>query len=212
MSGVTAAGCWGGSLEQPGRQLREGARQAGEVQGFDETLRGADLACRSCPEETAQLLMHRCAAVLRHGLEAPERVELGLSLEHTLDGLGAERPDQLVLEIVYAREEAEGAEGVVGGDRNARTGERSPDVQLVGDVVHAAEVRAWVRAHEVREHPWEVGYAGRRPDLDSMRARIATDAAGQRANRRRVALALDEHQGADRCRGCHAYVSGERYA
>ncbi len=96
--------------------------------------------------------MHRCVAVLRHGLEASERVELGLTLEHTLYGFGSQRPNQLVLEIGYAREEAEGFEGLV-GDRNRHFGECAADVPLIGDVVHAAEVCTWVCAHEVRKHP-----------------------------------------------------------
>src|SRR6266702_1639847 len=97
--------------------------------------------------------MHRCTAVLRHGLEVSKRVELGLSLEHTLYGLGSQRPDQLVLEIGYARDAGEGFKGLVGGDRNGRVGECAADVPLVGDVVHAAEVCSWVCAHEVRKHP-----------------------------------------------------------
>ncbi len=54
-----------------------------EVQDFDETLRGADFPSRSRAEGSARLLVHRCTAVLRHGLEASERDEFGLSLEHT---------------------------------------------------------------------------------------------------------------------------------
>jgi hypothetical protein len=151
--GVTAARYLGGRLKQPGRQLHEWVRHSGKVQGLDETLCGADFSCRSCPEESAQLVMHRCTAVLRHGLEASKRVELGLSLEHTLYGLGSQCPDQLVLEIGYAREEAEGFKGLVGGDRNGHVGECAADVPLVGDVVHATEVCTWVCAHEVRKHP-----------------------------------------------------------
>ena len=89
--------------------------------------------------------------MLRHRLEASERVELGLSLEHTLYGLGSQRPDQLVLEIGYAGEEAEGFKGLVGGDRDGRIGECAADVPLVGDVVHAAELGTRVCAHELRK-------------------------------------------------------------
>ena len=96
--------------------------------------------------------MHRLMAVLRHGLEAPERVELGLRLEHSLYGFGSQSPDQLVLEIRDAREEAEGLEGLVSGDPDVRAGERAADVPLVGDVVHTAEVCPGVCAQEVRKH------------------------------------------------------------
>jgi len=153
MLGLAAARGLGGRLTQPGRQLPQWVRQSGKVQSFDETPCGADLSCRSCPEESAQLVMHRCTAVLRHRLEASERVELGLGLEYTLYGLGSQRPDQLVLEIDYAREEAEGLEGLVRGDRDGSLGECAADVPLLGGVVHAEEVCAGVCAHEVREHP-----------------------------------------------------------
>ena len=49
---------------------------------------------------------------------ASKGVEPGLSLGHAVYGLGSHRPDQLVLEIGYAREEAEEIGGLVGGDRN----------------------------------------------------------------------------------------------
>ena len=150
--GVTAARYLGGRLEQPGRQLHQRARQSGEVKGFDETLCGADLPCRSRPEESAQLVMHRRTAVLRHSLEAPERDELGLSLKHTLHGLDSQRSDQFVLKIGDARKETERFKGLVGGDRNDRVSECASDVPLVRDVVHAAELRTWVCAHKLRKH------------------------------------------------------------
>jgi len=140
-------------LQQLGGESREGERQSVLVECFDEMLRRADLSCRSCPEESAQLMMHRRTTVMRHGLESPERVEFGLGLEHALDALGSQRPDQLVFEIGDAGEEAQGFERLVGGDRDARVREGAADVPLVGDVVHAAEVCAWMRAHEVRKRP-----------------------------------------------------------
>ncbi len=133
---------------KPGRQLHERARQSGKIQGFDQTLRRTDLSRRSSPEESAHLVIHRRAAVLRHPLEASERVELGLSVEHTFYGLGSQRPDQFALEIGYAREKAEGFERPApapapgGGDRNVRPlheGECAADVPLIGDVIDAAK-------------------------------------------------------------------------
>ena len=44
--------------------------------------------------------------MLRHGLKSAERGELPLFLQHALNGLGAQCPDQLVLEIGNAGEEA----------------------------------------------------------------------------------------------------------
>ena len=96
--------------------------------------------------------MHRCMAVLRHGLEASERMELGLSLEHTFYGLDSQRPDQLVLEINYAREEAEGLKGIVGAARNGRVGECAADVPLTGGVVQTADVCIWVGAYGIPKH------------------------------------------------------------
>ena len=138
---------------QPGRELRKRMWQSGEVKGFDETLCGADLPCRSRPDESAQLLMYRRKTVLRHGLEASKRDEFGLSLEHTLYGLRSQRPDELVLEIGDAGEEADRFQGLVGGDRNGNICERAADMPLVGDVIHTAELCTWMCAHELRKHP-----------------------------------------------------------
>ena len=44
--------------------------------------------------------------MLGHGLEATERRELTLRLEHTFDDLDAKCSDQLILEIGDAREKA----------------------------------------------------------------------------------------------------------
>ena len=193
-------------LEQTGGQLCERARQAGRVDGFDETLSGSDLPCRARPEESTQLVMHRCATVLRHGLEASERDELALGLEHTLDGVDAQRPDQLVLEVGDACEETERIKGLMGSDRDGRLGERAADVPLVSDVVQAAEPCTLVSAHELRKQPREVRYTISRQDLDVMQVEIATEEAGKGADSSGIAVPLDEDQGSDRCRGSHASV------
>lgn len=195
-----------GRLTQLGRQLHEWVRQSGKVQGFHETLCGSDFSCRSCPEESAQLVVHRCKAVLRHGLEASEGLELGLGLEHTLYGLGSQSPDQLVLEIGYAREEAEGFKGRMGGHRNDRVSQCAADVLLVRDVIHAAEVRGWVCPNEVRKHAGVIRHASSRADLDVIQAQVATDAVGKRTDCGCVAVALNEHEGTNRWRGCHKPV------
>ena len=115
--------------------------------------RGADLPCRPRPEESVQLLVHWRAAVLRHCLEASERGELALSVDHTLYGVSSQRPDQLFLEICDTREETERFKGLVGPDRDGRVSERAADVPLVGDVIHAAEPCIWVRSHKLRKQP-----------------------------------------------------------
>ena len=172
--------------------MRERARQSSQVDGFDETLRGSDLPCRARPEKSAQLLMHRCAAVLRHGLEASERDELALSLEHTLYGVDAQRPDQLVLKVGDACEETERIKGLVGIDRDGRLGERAADVPLVSEIVHSAEPCTLMCAHELGKQPWEVRYAIGRPDLDVMQVEIATEEVRKGTNSSSIAVSLDE--------------------
>lgn len=148
-----------------------------------------------------QLLRYRCMAVLRHRLEAAERDKLGLRVQHTLNRLGSQCADQLVLKISYTREEAERFKGLVGRDRNGRVGKRAADMPLVSDVVHAAELGIGLCAHKVSQHPREVGDAIGRPDVDVVQAQIATDEGGHRPNSGGIAIALDKHQSWDRGRG-----------
>ena len=67
-----------------------------------------------------QLLGHRAVALRRLTLEAAERGEIALALQHGLDAVGTERPDQLVLEVVDAREEADGLQAVRDRGRRRR--------------------------------------------------------------------------------------------
>jgi len=136
--------------------------------------------------------MHRRAAVLRHGLEASERDELALSLEHTLYGVDAQRPDQLVLKVGDACEETERIKGLVGIDRDGRLGERAADVPLVSEIVHSAERCTLMCAHELGKQPGEVRYAISRPDLDVMQVEIATEEVRKGTNSSSIAVSLDE--------------------
>ena len=55
-------------------KLHKWAWQVSEIESFDKTLRRTDLASGSRSKEPMQLLMCRRMAMLRHGLEAAERV------------------------------------------------------------------------------------------------------------------------------------------
>lgn len=71
-------------------------------------------------------------------------MKLAVGLEHTFSGLCSQRPDELVLEIDHAREEAEGLKGLVGGDRNGRVSEFA-DLDVMQAKIATDEVRK--RAH-----------------------------------------------------------------
>jgi hypothetical protein len=78
--------------------------------------------------------------MLRLRLEAAERCELVLARDDALHRIGAERADQLVLEVALAREEARGLGALARrGRADARASQRAQRERLLARVVQAGE-------------------------------------------------------------------------
>lgn len=90
--------------------------------------------------------------MLRHGLEATERRELGLCVEHIFDGFRAECSNQLILEIGDAGEEASRLERLLGCNGASGSRKRATHMGFVGSVVHAAEAPIGMREREVPKY------------------------------------------------------------
>jgi len=187
-----------------GCEFQQWAWQVGEIEGFDETLRRADFAIGSRAQESMQLPMWRRIAVLRHRLEASKRVQLGLFLDDSLHCLYPEGANQFVFEVVDAREKSGFLDRATARDEDFCFRERSADMPFVGGVVHAADVGTRVSAQVRGEHVREVRDAAGRKNVDAARAKVATDAGGQRPHCVGIAFALDEHQPASGLQRGHA--------
>ena len=138
-----------------------------------------------------QLLGHRAVALRRLTLETAERGEIALALQHGLDAVGTERPDQLVLEVVDAREEADGLQAVaIEAGAGAGPLQHPSDDRSLGDVVEPGQADA--PGEDRRgERP-----DGRRPagrdDGDTLGGEVAAPAVGEDLERHAVAQPLDE--------------------
>lgn len=138
----------------------------------------------------------RPVPLCRHPGEQVERAGLAGCLDDRLDGLEPERPDQLVLEVVGAPEEAESLRVVVLQGRQAGRREPTPELVLVGGVVQAGELYAEpARAVAGRERPG-VGDAAHRDDLDAVAGEVQSPARRHGLQCHPVAVALDEYDGA----------------
>ena len=90
-----------GRLVHAGQREVERSRHAVELERVDEQGAVAHLAPGASAEEATQLGMQVAAALRGLILEAAERRELALGLEHTLHRRRAQGADQLILQVAY---------------------------------------------------------------------------------------------------------------
>jgi hypothetical protein len=166
------------------------SRNAVEVERLDHQRRVSDLP-GTASEEAPKLSLDRSVVPLRLLLEGSERRELSARLEHRLDAGGAERPDQLALEIGLADEEAERLEVL------ARAGRPdAPALERPSEWHKLANVAKTRRSHAVREIAQEpadrVGSSDRQ-DLHILGGEVAPEPTRERLDRSLVARAFDEY-------------------
>ena len=173
-----------------------------EVERLDEQPRVADLAAAAAAEEAPELLLDRPAAPLGLLLQRAERAQVSLGRDNLLDGVRAERADQLVLEIGVADEEAERFEVLARQRRaEARVLETAAELPLLAGVAETAEPEPEpARSVELDEAADRLRAADRQDD-DPFRLEIASPALGQRLEREAVTQPLDEDDGV--CIGHH---------
>src|SRR3984885_7840614 len=138
---------------------------AAEVERVHEQARVLALPARPGPHEPAQLPL-RAAALLRGlSLEHTERPELALRLDHTLDRVGTEGADQLVLQVGDADEEAARLHARAGQARAEPSPfESPPEVAFLRDVTQAGQPDVEPVGAEPVDKALDVGRAAHRGD------------------------------------------------
>ena len=140
-----------------------------------------------------KLLVAEALALCRLPLQDPQRPDLTLLFDHLLHCRDAQRPDQLVLEIGIADEEAQPlqVETEAGPRKSAPEPERLSCIAQAGQ----SEVRT-SRAEPIEKAP-DVRRPAHRHDGDSLRVKIAPGAGGQRLDGALVTDTLDEDHRVD---------------
>ena len=172
------------------------ATARGHVKRLDEHAAVVDLATAVGAHEAPELALDRDVPLGRLALERPKRPELALGGDDLLDGRGAERPDQLVLEILDAGVEAEALHlGSREIGAQARTFEAPPDGRLLSGVVQARKPDVEPARPEPLEKPPDGLGAADGLDGDALGREVAAAPLGKRLERVSVALPLDEDDG-----------------
>src|SRR5580693_1144877 len=173
--------------------LVEGPGNAAEVERVHEQARVQALAARPGPHEPAQLPL-RAAALLRGlSLEHAERPDLALRLDDTLDRVGAEGADQLVLQVGDADEEAERLHAGAGQARAKPSPfESPPEVAFLRDVAQAGQPDVEPMRAKPANKALDVGRAAHRGDRDAVSIQSLSAPPGQCLERGLITHALDE--------------------
>jgi hypothetical protein len=175
-------------------------RPAGAGPSTDRARRPAVARSRSCGSSsrgTSELLFGGPSAPLRLLLEGPERPELTPLLHDLHHPLGAERADQLVFEVLDAREEPEPLqlERRRAGSE-PRPLEAATDIGLLGRIVQPGHGDVGPTPSEPLQVPLDVLRSAHRDHGDTICRQDATLSRGQRLERTSVAGSLDEDDGA----------------
>ena len=176
-----------------GQREVERRRHAVELERVDEQGAVADLASGAGAEKAAQLRMQVAAALRGLVLEAAERRELALGIEHTLHRRRADGADQLVFQVGIAGIEAVVLDALVRG--HAGTLEAAPHVAQLGDVAEPGQPHAQALRTERLHEALQVGGAADGDDDDAFGLQVAAATAGEGFEGGLVAPAFDEDGG-----------------
>jgi hypothetical protein len=172
----------------------ERPRHLGEIEGVDEQARVADLSAAAAAHEAAELLLVRTALPCGLLLHGAERSEIALGLDHLLDGSGAERPDQLVLQVYNAHVEAETFHpGARDGGPEAGTLETAAEVALLARVAEARQSHVPPLRAELSEDASDGLCATDRHNGDALGLEVPATTHSERFQSDPVADSLDEH-------------------
>ena len=172
------------------------ARHPRRIERLDEETSVVDLPPAVRPHEAPQLSLDRDITLGGLPLEEAKRSQLALPDDDPLDGLDSERADELVLQVIDAREEAETLH-VCPREIGAQAGplDAPPDGPLLARVVEAGNAKP----ESPRPEPLQEATDGLRAadglDRDALGGEVATAPLGERLERVSVARPLDEHDG-----------------
>ena len=179
--------------------VRGGSGHACEIQRVDQRRRRSDLAAAVRTEESSEPFLIGPSTPLRLALEGPEGLQLALSLDDPLNGVGAEGADQLVLQIFDAHEEPErfhlGAREV---GAQAGSLEAAAEVSFLRRVTQARQPDVDSRGTVMFKESSDVLRAPDRDDGHALGSELTTSALGKRLERTPVTGSLDQNDLRDR--------------
>jgi len=172
----------------------ERPRHSIEIERLDEEARVADLSPAAAAHEAPKLLLGGPPFPRRLLLEGAEGPEVSVRLDDLLHSRGAERADQLILQIRDAHVEAQPLH-VGTSEAGAESGpiEAAPELSLLCVVVETCHPDVMpLRPVQLEELSDCLGAADRH-DGDALCFQVAAAALGERFERDLVADSFDEH-------------------
>ncbi len=165
-----------------------------EIERIDEQARVADLPAAAAAHEAPKLLLSRPSSPRRLLLEGAEGSEVSLSVHDLFHGGGAERADQLVLQVCDADVEAQPFH-LAASEVRAEAGplETATEVALLSGVAETRQPDVKpLRAEQVQE-PSNGLRAPNWHDGNALSVKIPTTALSERFERALVADPFNEH-------------------
>ena len=172
----------------------ERPRDQREIQRIDEQTRISDLPAATATHEAPKLLLSGSPVPRRLLLEGAERSKVTLSVDDLFHGRGAERADQLVLQVCDAHVETQTFHvdaSEVGAEASSL--ETAPEVTLLSGVAETRQSDVEPLRAELIQEP---SYGLRTPDCHNGYAfsvKLPTTALSERFERALVADPFDEH-------------------
>ena len=165
-----------------------------EIERLDEQPAVSDLPAPAAAHEAPKLLLGRPSSPLGLLLEGAERSKVALGVDDTLDGVGTQRADQLVLQVGDAHVEAEPFH-LRASEIGAEAGplERALEVPFLADIAEAGELDAQPFRAELLQEPPNGLRAPDRHDGNTLGIEIPAATLSQRLDRALVADPFDEH-------------------
>ena len=172
----------------------ERPRHVREIEGVDEQACVSDLPAAAAAHPAPKLLLRSPSLPCRLLLKSAERSKVPLGLSDPLHGVGAERADQLVLQICNAHVEAEPLH-VDACQVGAETGslETAAEVTLLTRIAEASQPDVEPIWAELGQEPPDGLRASDRHDGNALGVEVAATTIGERFQCVLVANPFDEH-------------------
>jgi hypothetical protein len=172
----------------------ERSRHAVEIERIDEEAGVPDLAAPAAAHEPPKLLLDRTAAPFRHLLERSKPMEIVVGAENLFDARGADRTDQLLLEIRLAHVEPELLHIRTGEVRaEARALERPAKHRFLAGIAETREPQAVPAGAELLEEGADAVCASEANDLNVRGGEVDPAPLGQRLDCDLIAYSFNDY-------------------